>query len=232
MGRLKPVDIEYMRTIHELVNIIPVIIQPDLSLRPEIRIKQRIEIIETMESNSIKYSLLGYQNYQDLLNNIKDAQCPPFMLDYSTIKHSFHGLLPLKQVLYQHQYTYLHYTTTEKFMHWRHNNQHSTILTTTNSSSSSSQEQLKNIRISQYISKRRHSLEREMLLQEKKLIKEFEIANKQRRRELILKEIIKQDDFLIKQEKPMTRNNYGWILLSILLSLFICYQNLHVIKEK
>lgn len=245
MGRLKPVDIEYMRTIHNLVNIIPVIIQPDLSLRPEIRIEQRLNILETMETNAIKYSYLGYSNYDDLINACKEPSknpyCPPFMLDCSTTtkyKRSFHGLLPLKQVLYQYQYQYLHYTTTEKFIHWRSNNSttSSTTVQHSSGSSSSSSNNINTIRVSQYISKRRHSLEREMLLQEKKLIKEFEISNKQRRTELVLKELslLVKEDLISRNPlppKPMTldHSQYFWILLSISLSLFILYQNRNLI---
>lgn len=272
MGRIKPVDIEYMRSIHDLVNIIPVIIQPDLTLRPELRIEQRLEILETMETNSIKYSRLGYDNYQQLANACKEPSkhphCPPFMLDWSITKHkksTFHGLLPLKQALYQHQYKYLHYTTTEKFIAWRNNTSYTTqqssatasstnTTTTTTSSSSTSlssqEQQVKNmnhsIRISQYVSKRRHSMEREMLIQEKKLREELESANKQRRTELILKELnalVRQDEKEQQQQQQQqlinsNHNNGGpmtllhsspqllcWIILLLLfLSLFICYQ--------
>lgn len=229
MGRVKQVDIEYMRSIHDLVNIIPVIIQPDLSLRPESRIEQRIEILEIMNKNDIKISFLGYNNYQDLIDSCKQPSkhphCPPFMLDWSTTKHkrTFHGLLPLKQVLFQYQNRQLKYTTTEKFIHWRTISPSTSLI----ASSNSSQEQLKNIRISQYVTERRHSLKREMLNQEKKLLQEFEIVNKQRRTELILKEL----NLLVNQElvhPPMTHSPY-WIFLSILLSIFICYQNRNLI---
>lgn len=231
MGRLKQVDIEYMRSIHDMVNIIPVIIQPDLSLRPESRIEQRIEILEIMNKNDIKISLLGYNHYQELIDSCKNPSnhphCPPFMLDWSITKHkrTFHGLLPLKQVLFQYQNRQLKYSTTEKFIQWR-----KTIAPTIGSistSSNSSQEQLKNIRISQYVTERRHSLKREMLSQEKKLLQEFETESKQRRTELILKEL----NILVNQElvqQPMTHSPY-WIFLSILLSIFICYQNRNLI---
>ncbi|KAG2234863.1 hypothetical protein INT48_000526 [Thamnidium elegans] len=237
MGRLKPIDIEYMRSIHDLVNIIPVIIQADLTLRPEERIEERVDIVNILKKNDIDISFIGYEDYQDILNCCKEPLkhpfCPPFMLDWTNKKKSFHGLLGLKQALYQHQYKYLKLNTTEKFINWRNN--HSTLnvisssTTTTNSNTStlsSSQEQVKsNIKISQYITKRRHSIEREMLVQEKKLINELESSNKQRRAELILELLVKQN-FDIKTTTSYTPvTHHYWIFLSIVLSIFICYQN-------
>ena len=256
MGRLKPVDLEYMRSIHDLVNIIPVIIQPDLSLRPEAMIEQRIDILNVMHSNSIKFSYLGYKTFQDLLGACKqpslNPHCPPFVLDWSTSKKSsFHGLLPLKQALISSKL--LRLNTTQKFISWKQqlcnsfSTASSSTTTTTSSSSSIQQEQQKNnIRISQYVSKRRHSMEKEMLIQEKKLRQEFQLASKQRRSELILKEInalVQQDSnnklliryqqqqqqqpqqqYIPPQIHPMTHSPF-WIALSIFLSIFICYQN-------
>lgn len=264
MGRLKPVDLEYMRSIHDLVNIIPVIIQPDLSLRPEAMIEQRMDILNVMHSNSIKFSYLGYNTFQDLLGACRqpslNPHCPPFVLDRSTSKKSsFHGLLPLKQALLSSKSLRLH--TTEKFIAWKQhlcnsfstNSSSSTTTTTTSSSSSLQQQeqQKNNIRISQYVSKRRHSMEKEMLLQEKKLRQEFQLASKQRRTELILKEInalvqqdsnnklliryqqqqpsqqqqtVQQQQMIPTQIHPMTHSPF-WIALSIFLSIFICYQN-------
>ena len=257
MGRLKPVDLEYMRSIHDLVNIIPVIIQPDLSLRPEAMIEQRIDILNVMHSNSIKFNYLGYKTFQDLLGACKkpllNPHCPPFVLDWSTSKKSsFHGLLPLRQALVSSKL--LRLNTTEKFMLWKQqlcnsfSTASSSTTTTTSSSSSIQQEQQKNnIRISQYVSKRRHSMEKEMLIQEKKLKQEFQLASKQRRSELILKEInalVQQDSnnklliryqqqqqqqqpqrqYIPPQIHPMTHSPF-WIALSIFLSIFICYQN-------
>lgn len=228
MGRLKQVDIEYMRSIHDLVNIIPVIIQPDLSLRPESKIEQKVDILQILHNHQVKIALLGYDNYQDMIDSCKQPSkhpyCPPFMLDWSTTKHkrAFHGLLPLKQVLFQYQNRQLKYTTTQKFIRWRSTSPSASLV-----SSNSSQEQLKNIRISQYVTERRHYLKTEMLNQEQKLMQEFERASKQRRTELILKEL----NLLVNQElvhPPMTHSPY-WIFLSILLSIFICYQNRNLI---
>lgn len=237
-GRLKPIDIEYMRSIHDLVNIIPVIIQADLTLRPEERIEQRLDIVNMLKKNEIDISCVGYE---DILTSCQDPLlhplCPPFMLDWTTSsgskRKSFHGLLALKQALYQHHYKYLRSNTAEKFINWRRNN-HSTLngSSSTTSTPSSSQEQLKSsIRISQYITKRRHSIEREMLLQEKKLINELETFNKQRRTELILEQL----NLLVNDTKPTTTTtamstiapmtHHYWIFLSIVLSIFICYQN-------
>jgi hypothetical protein len=245
MGRLKAIDIEYMRSIHDLVEIIPVIIQPDLSLRPEIRLEQRLDILNTMETNQINFSCLGYSNYEELNHHQKEPHCPPFMLDWSITKLSFHGLFTLKQVLFQHQYKYLRLKSTEKFIQWRNKkikksfNSSSVSSTTTtlllssqSTTASSSQEQLKNIKISQYVTKRRHSMERELLIQEKKLQKEFELIQNQNKTELILKELnllLNQERIVIKQQpQPMTTTTTTTIALSIIiifLSLFICYQN-------
>jgi len=94
-------------------------------------------------------------------------------------------------------------------------------------------------------------MEKEMLLQEKKLRQEFQLASKQRRTELILKEInalvqqdsnnklliryqqqqpsqqqptVQQQQMIPTQIRPMTHSPF-WIALSIFLSIFICYQN-------
>jgi hypothetical protein len=257
MGRLKQVDIEYMKSIHELCNIIPVIIQPDLSLRPEIRIEQRLDILITMKTNGIKFSYLGY-NYEELLSAVKQPithpYCPPFILDYSPTKQQFHGLLSLKQAILQHQYKYLKYNTTEKFILWRQRNRKEqqqlssqqiissasasalttdATLTSSASISSSQEQQIKKIKISQYITKRRHSLERDLLIQEKKLKQEFDLILKEQKVKFILKElnsiVLEQDgEIVIKKKKvePMIYANH-WIFLSILLSIFICYQNRH-----
>ncbi|KAI8637309.1 Septin-domain-containing protein [Parasitella parasitica] len=265
MGRLKQVDIEYMRSIHDLVNIIPVIIQPDLSLKPEAMIEQRTAILKTIQQNSIKINRLGYDTFEDLLSACKQPlshpYCPPFVLDWSTNKRSsFHGLVYIKQALIQSKL--LRSDTTQKFMVWKQlcnsfsTNSSSTATTTTTTSSSSSlqQEQQKhNIRISQYVSERRRSMEKEMLLQEQKLKQEIQTLSKERRSELILKEIgslvqlDSENKLLVRYQQlqrsslppspsagalqhipaqmhPMTHSPF-WIALSIILSLFICYQN-------
>lgn len=238
MGRLKAVDIEYMRSMHDLVNIIPVIVQADLTLRQETRNQQRLEILNSLKSNEIDICLLGYKDYDEMIQAINESNyCPPFMLDWSmhgsNKKKLFHGLLPLKQVLFQHQSKYLKYSTTEKFIRWWSNKDHSnsSSLTTISSTSSLlSQEQAKsNIRISHYITKRRHSMEREILIQEKKLLDELRQASREKKMELILKEtsLILKQDFNNQQQtnQPVTYHYYFWFFLSIVLSLFICYQN-------
>ncbi|CEP12366.1 hypothetical protein [Parasitella parasitica] len=263
LGRLKPVDIEYMRSIHDLVNIIPVIIQPDLSLKPEVMIEQRTAILNTMQKNSIRFNYLGYDTFEDLLAACKQPvshpYCPPFVLDWSANKKStFHGLVFLKKALIQSKL--LKTDTTQKFMAWKQQlyasfstNSSSTATTSSSSSLQEQQEQQKhNIRISQYVSKRRRSMEKEMLLQEQKLKQEFQTLSKERRSELILKEIsslVQQgsnNKLLIRYQQlqrsspssspaeiqqyipaemhPMTQYPF-WIALSIFLSLFICYQN-------
>lgn len=262
-GRLKQVDIEYMKAIHELCNIIPVIIQPDLSLKPEIRIQQRLTILSSLKTNQIQFSHFGYNDDdEELISAIKEPMihpyCPPFILDYSPSKQLFHGLLSLKQAILQYQYKQFKYDTTEKFILWRRkkkkrqqqqlsttmvspdsttaviNSTDTTIASSTSlllSSTGSQEQQLKKIKISQYITKRRHSLERELLLEEKKLQQEFESTLKVKKMEIILKEL----NLMINQQsedkkiEPMIYyySNYGWIFLSILLSIFICYQNRH-----
>jgi septin family protein len=227
MGRIKPVDIEYMRTIHDLVNIIPVIIQPDLALRPEFITQQRLDVLHVLSTNEIKFSTLGYEA----------SKQPPFMLDWSSTKRTFHGLLPLKQALYQHatNSVYLKQDTTCKFIQWR-----STISSSNSSSSISSfisnstcsESIQQNIRISQYVSERRHSMEKELL----RLRKEFESASKHKKTELILKEINalvmdNKQDVLIQSllnhsdstTSSSNRSQIAWISLSFTLFIIICY---------
>jgi hypothetical protein len=236
MGRIKPVDIEYMRTIHDLVNIIPVIIQPDLALRPEFIIQQRLDILEALSTNEIKTSCFGF----DEQACTQHPSCPPFMLDWSSTKRTFHGLLPLKQALYQHATNsiYLKQETTRKFIQWRSNLTISSSVSSSFVSSSTSSESIQqNIRISQYISERRHSMEKELL----RLRKEFDLANKHKKTELILKEINalvmdnKQDVLLqnllnhsnsSSSSNSSDRSNYSqiaWVSLSFTLFIIICY---------
>lgn len=242
MGRIKPVDIEYMRSIHELVNIIPVIIQPDISLKQDMIIDQRIEILNIMNQHNIKFSYMGYPNLNALISACKHPKlhpsCPPFTLDWSSSKKSFHGLVTLKQALFKHLRQSLRYETTLKFMEWRkkkikqqaielasstHNS--SASIASSNSTSTSS------IRISQYISHRRHSMEKELLLQEKKLRQELELATQQQKIEIILREINQlmlqgNHHSLIKaiqdqdQQQAVSQTN-PMIPLSILLSIFV-----------
>ncbi|OBZ86486.1 Septin-2 [Choanephora cucurbitarum] len=179
MGRLKPVDVEYMRTIQDLVNIIPIVIQTDLTLRPEVMTKRRMEIADYLEANRIKC-----------------FQSEPFVLDWSVMSNSFHGTLSLRQYLLQQLCGQLRQSTVQKFIAWRKQAlSNSTVLSVYSSQSSGNNsmlagssdsgggvsnaalEEKNKIRISQYITHRRHSMEKELLIQEKKLKEEFGTAS-------------------------------------------------------
>ncbi|RCH79039.1 Septin 4, partial [Rhizopus stolonifer] len=156
MGRLKPVDIEYMRTIHDVVNIVPVIIQTDLTLRPEQMTKQQTQVLDYLETNHIKH-------FKKL-----------FVLDWSSTSRSFHGVLSLRQHLLQQHQHLLREATLQKFIVWKR--QQASLI------------KKNKIRISQYVSDRRHNMEKELLIQEKKLRQEFETASRQKKMEFILRE--------------------------------------------
>ncbi|KAI8335601.1 Septin-domain-containing protein [Blakeslea trispora] len=206
MGRLKPVDIEYMRTMQDLVNIIPVIIQTDLTLGPDIIARQRLEIMDHLEANEIKC-----------------FQTDPFILDWSILSRSFHGTLSLRQLLQQYS-SQLRQFTVQRFISWRKRQANlSTQLVSSHSSSDSSASShagLENnrIRISQYITHRRQSMEKELLRQEKKLRQELEVASRQRKMEIVLREM---NSLMPKEESEVLlgRSFPSPIVLTLLLFL-------------
>ncbi|KAI8076414.1 uncharacterized protein B0P05DRAFT_545792 [Gilbertella persicaria] len=217
MGRLKPVDIEYMRTIHDVVNIVPVIIQTDLTLRPEQMTKQQTQVLDYLETNHIKH-------FKKL-----------FVLDWSSTSRSFHGVLSLRQHLLQQHQHLLREATLQKFIVWKRQQASLISLSVSSSTCSSScsnhslQEKNK-IRISQYVSDRRHSMEKELLIQEKKLRQEFETASRQKKMEFILREanqllVAENEAQFTTRESPMTILSLSLLLL--LLVSIICYQNRH-----
>ncbi|EIE87922.1 hypothetical protein RO3G_12633 [Rhizopus delemar RA 99-880] len=215
MGRLKPVDIEYMRCMHELVNIVPVMIQPDLSVRMDQMIEHRLDIIHILYQNQIKFCTFGYTQ-DEIIEYCKQASayCVPFVLNWSSTKPLFHGLTHLKQALFNTHLIHLRKQTTHKFIQWRRqqvlsmNNTSSSISSSISTSSSvyslSSAEKQK---VSEYVSKRRHQLEKELLKQDKELKQEFERRSKKSKRDYLLKEF----GSIEKQERQA---NYNLVVTS------------------
>ncbi|CEI88399.1 hypothetical protein G6F70_002675 [Rhizopus microsporus] len=266
MGRLKPVDLEYMRYIHDLVNIIPVIIQPDLSVKMNQMTEQRLDMIQTLYQNQIKFCTFGFTQ-DEILSQCKEASlyCIPFVLNWSSTKPLFHGLAQIKQALFNVHLYHLRKQTNYRFIQWRHQQAVvvndtsvcSSISTSSNSNLSTSSSVYSNLstaeqqKISEYISKRRQQLDKELLLQEKRLKQEFQKLNQHKKKEYLLKELgllqdqekqdfekldkqkkkeylLKELGFLQKQEKQTNRNLF--ILIAALLSclcLLVVYKFLN-----
>ncbi|KAI9032767.1 Septin-domain-containing protein [Phycomyces nitens] len=84
LGHLKHVDIEYLRTIQPLCNIIPVIVKSDL-LQPEDEKKLRIDVLQTLKHHNIHFFDFGH-SFEDLLQHVleSDFSTPPFTLSNLT----------------------------------------------------------------------------------------------------------------------------------------------------
>ncbi len=62
---LKPLDIEFMKQLHHLVNIIPVIAKSDTLTAPELKkLKQRV--MQEIRDNGIQVCMYIYNMYCDL----------------------------------------------------------------------------------------------------------------------------------------------------------------------
>ncbi|KAI8994871.1 Septin-domain-containing protein [Pilobolus umbonatus] len=236
MGRLKHVDIEYMRKIHHLINIIPVIIQLDLSVRAEVVREQRMEIISALKSNNIQFCTFG-----------DDDSVSPFVLNWSSTKKdsSLHGLNNLRNTICNQYPGYLRQYTTDKYIQWRQNeaarklNFSSSATSPDSSACSSNSSSSTNVKVSRFLTQRRHTLEKEMLIEEKKLRDELESADKMRRTELILNELnklVKEDDNLIQfnqgkmviQPHSVPQKYVPWTI-SLFLLIIVLYHNIGTI---
>ncbi|KAI9267365.1 hypothetical protein BY458DRAFT_512131 [Sporodiniella umbellata] len=199
-GRLKPVDIEYMRSIHELVSIIPVLIQPDLSVRMDQMAEQRLDIVNTLIQNQIRFCTLGFSQDETIKYCKQASPCSvPFVVNWSPTKPVFHGLTYLKQVLFDTHLNYLRKQTTHHFLQWRKqqkpvptgsfsiNNSMSSIPSASSSTQSLSVAEKQ--KVSEYISNRCRQLEKEMLKQDRELKQAFEKLSQKNRREFLIKQV-------------------------------------------
>ncbi|KAG1470008.1 hypothetical protein G6F56_002927 [Rhizopus delemar] len=224
-GRLKPVDIEYMRYIHELVNIIPVMIQPDLSVRMDQMLDQRLDIIHVLIQNQIRFCTFGYTQDEIIVHCKQASTCSmPFVLNWSSAKPSFHGLTYLKQALFDTYLNPLRKQTTQRFLQWRQqqvsyvsnvnisNSISSSLSTSSSINSLTSAEKQK---VSEYVSNRRRQLEKELLKQDKELKQEFEKLSQKHKREYLAKEV----GFVDVQNNHLYYNRF---VFAIALCLCLC----------
>ncbi|CAO3632330.1 unnamed protein product [Cunninghamella blakesleeana] len=163
LDRLKPVDIEFLRSIQHFCNIIPVIVKSDLLSREQEQ-KLRYTVLKELLQNDIDIFKCNY-SYDQLLKMCLegDTSTIPFSISTkSTIsstssssslsfpqqqqqKRTHHDqrfytasayskLAHLKDMLFYIQSDHLRYSTASKFLHWRR--QQTNIVSATSSLSS------------------------------------------------------------------------------------------------
>ncbi|KAI8099955.1 Septin-domain-containing protein [Halteromyces radiatus] len=139
LDRVKRVDIEYLRSIHQLCNVIPVIVKTDLLSREQEQ-KLKYAVLKELEANGIQFYQCGF-TFEQLLALCQqgDLDVPPFAIStklktsnydhkMDTTQSLHHRLLSatcysklmhLKQVLFYTHVDQLRHLTVEKFVTWR-----------------------------------------------------------------------------------------------------------------
>ncbi|CAO3598905.1 unnamed protein product [Absidia cylindrospora] len=132
LDRIKPVDIEYLRSIQQLCNILPVIVKTDLlSYDQEQTLKRKV--LQELHDSNIQFYQCGYSFEQLLELCQKDdhdsGDAPPFSISIKPLNskhyhktHSAKGylkLMHLKDTLFYEHVDSLRQSTVTKFMTWR-----------------------------------------------------------------------------------------------------------------
>ncbi|KAI8390818.1 uncharacterized protein BYT42DRAFT_554442 [Radiomyces spectabilis] len=132
LGRLKKVDIEYLRVIHGLCNIIPIIVKPD-SQSAEQELQMRLDMLRELRENNISFFDFGLP--LDTLSrrcSESDPNVPPFVI--SRMESSYpvedaswmmekpsvaENIAHLKDIVFHHHIEDLRRSTALKFVQWR-----------------------------------------------------------------------------------------------------------------
>ncbi|KAG0177382.1 hypothetical protein DFQ29_004902 [Apophysomyces sp. BC1021] len=215
-GRLKKVDIEYLRAVDGLCNVIPVIVKSDL-LTQERERELRLDVLQQLRNNDIEIFDFGYA-YDELMNLCSklDPSVPPFAL--SNLEISARQLTCLKDALLYTHIDDLRHATAAKFVEWRQlqvPDMRSAIdlsmLTTAESvdriqAFRKRAAQNMNMRISHYVSEKRKSMERSMYEREEALRKELGSVEGRKRAAILMNELNKllQDDSFDVKSFPST----------------------------
>lgn len=183
LDRFKRVDIEYMRAIHHLCNIIPVIIKHDqLTQDQENDIKK--DVLRELDEN-------GIETFTTTSN--------PFILSDTT------QVDELRDALFYTHIEHLRRSTATKFVTWRASQimiSSSTMSSTLTASTLTSaetvdrihalrtrHEQNMNLYISRYVSEKRKTMERDMFERERALKNELASVERRKRAELLVNEL-------------------------------------------
>ncbi|KAI8339567.1 Septin-domain-containing protein [Chlamydoabsidia padenii] len=131
LDRVKPVDIEYLRSIHHLCNIIPVLVKTDLLSRDQ-EYALKCNVLQELGNNGI--SIYGCGHTLEQLSELCRQglpDIPPFsistkLVNPGTISNQHHysaigysKLIHLKDVLFYTHVDQLRQSTVCKFMAWR-----------------------------------------------------------------------------------------------------------------
>ncbi|CDH49770.1 hypothetical protein RO3G_12633 [Lichtheimia corymbifera JMRC:FSU:9682] len=183
LDRFKRVDIEYMRAIHHLCNVIPVIIKHDqLTQDQENELKK--DVLRELDENGIETFT---------------TSCNPFILPDTT------HVDDLRDALFYSHIEHLRRSTATKFVTWRASQimiSSSTMSSTLTASTLTSaetvdrmhalrtrHEQNMNLYISRYVSEKRKTMERDMFERERALKNELASVERRKRAELLVNEL-------------------------------------------
>lgn len=189
LNRLKRVDIEYMRALVPLCNVIPILIQRD-RLTAEQEKELRLDILKELEENDIHY----FKSVVVVSNFCSDSR------DH------------LKSFLFDRHLESLRVSTARKFVAWRASQPVAPITTMTmpdelltmSASTLTTAETVDrihairtrelhtvNLWISRYVSEKRKSMERAMVERERELKNELQSVERRKRAELLIAEFSK-----------------------------------------
>jgi hypothetical protein len=222
-----------MRNIHDLVNIVPVIVQPDNMRSNEQQLNdKRIQVLKALQTHDIHF-LDFNMTVDELVNKCHHhMDLPPFILSWSSSSSSRNnppppGLLPspssspppmkmlylsnLKYSLFQNQQhvRYMRQQTTSKFMQWRQQDIHVTSFSSNDSSTTSITKT--KIQKLHSVSEQRQMIEKEIIRREKKIRQELESSRNEKTVELVIKEYQKHK-----------KNDLIFMVLGVLLGVIIC----------
>ncbi|KAF7727653.1 hypothetical protein EC973_007311 [Apophysomyces ossiformis] len=219
LGRLKKVDIEYLRALDGLCNVIPVIMKSD-QLSQDRERELRVDILQELRVNDIEIFDFGY-TFDELMEmgSKLDPSVPPFAL--SSLEISTKQLTCLKDALLYTHIDELRQATAEKFVEWRQSQVPDvrsvldlSMLTTAESidrihAVRKRATQSMNLRISQYMSERRRSLERSMYEREEALKRELGSVEGRKRATMLVNELNKllQDESFDIRFTPSTASS-------------------------
>lgn len=201
LNRIKRVDIEYMRAIHQLCNIIPVIVKCDL-LTAEQEEELKLDVVRELRENEI-HVYRSMAPFAISTRSSSDSDAP-----------RSNQLWQLKDVLFYRETENLRHTTARKFVSWRAtqimaSHEPTTPLLSTSTLTAAEtvdrihalrtrHAQNMNLWISRYVSEKRKMMERDMFEREKALRRELESVERRKRAEFLITELGR-----LFQEGPM-----------------------------
>ncbi|KAG0354114.1 hypothetical protein BGX24_007031, partial [Mortierella sp. AD032] len=130
--RLKPLDIEYMRTISEKVNVVPILAKVDTQSEQEVQ-QLKVNVLKTLREQGV--SIYTFRiDYDRLIHMAETGQAggPPFAvsnlppkpssqdpLDQIPFTHALNELPLLRKLVLETQINNVRQFTVKKFINWR-----------------------------------------------------------------------------------------------------------------